>query len=88
MSHVREEIRNFIINKINQKSRQLDIALEEDIGAAFSLTGSGLFDSMDFMDLLAEIETTFRAEVDFSDYEPEVFTTVDGFVACVRVDED
>lgn len=80
-----EEIKKFIIHKIEEKCRELDIPFEkESLKDDFSLTGTGVFDSMDFMNLITDVEETFHVEVDFSNHDPEMFTTLSGFVECIN----
>jgi acyl carrier protein len=82
----KEEIKEFIIGKIMEKSRQLDIPIDQDsIDDEFSLTGSGVFDSMDFMNLITDTEEKFGVEVDFSNHDPEFFTTLKGFIECTNL---
>jgi acyl carrier protein len=83
MEQNKNEIKDFIINEIMKKSKSMyiDLGVIED---DFSLTGSGVFDSMDFMTLIVDVENAFQKEVDFSDSEPEQFTTLGGFVDCVK----
>jgi acyl carrier protein len=79
---LKDSIRKVIIDKAAKKARLKKIddgILEED----FSLTGSGLFDSMDIWDLITDIEGKLDIEVDLSDFEPHEFSTVSGFVDCV-----
>ncbi len=80
----RNEIVLFIKDKIQRKAKQFEIEIAEEVNESFSITGSGLFDSMDFMNLIVEVEEKFGVEVDFSEYEPEVFTTIGGFVNCAK----
>jgi acyl carrier protein len=80
----RNEIIHFLFEKIRQKANKLDFTLDDEVNETFNITGSGLFDSMDFMNLIVEVEDKFGVDVDFSDYEPQVFTTVGGFVRCIK----
>ena len=81
----KEEIKEFIIRKISEKSMEMDIPFDKgSLTGDFSLTGTGVFDSMDFMNLIADVEETFQVEVDFSNHDPEIFTTLAGFVLCVN----
>lgn len=79
-----EIIFSFIKEKVLKKAEKMQIILDEEINEDFSITGSGLFDSMDFMHLIVEVEDKFGVEVDFSEHEPAVFTTIGGFVKCVK----
>jgi acyl carrier protein len=79
------EIKEFIVGKIEEKSKLLDISFEPgSINDDFSLTGTGVFDSMDFMNLIADVEEKFSIEVDFSNHDPESFTTLKGFIECIN----
>jgi acyl carrier protein len=80
----KNEITAFIIEKVEKKAEQLGIELDNKIDSEFSLTGSGVFDSMDFMNLIAEVEDKFNVEVDFSNEEPTIFTKIYGFVGCIK----
>jgi acyl carrier protein len=79
-----EEIISFLIEKIYQKAEKFETTLTDEVNESFNFTGSGLFDSMDFMHLIVEVEEKFGVEVDFSDQEPKVFTTVGGFARCIK----
>ena len=68
---------------MNRKAEKLQVTLDEEVNDHFSFTGSGLFDSIDFMDLIVEFEEEFGIEADFNNFEPEVFTKLEGFVDCV-----
>ncbi|WP_152611285.1 acyl carrier protein [Psychroserpens mesophilus] len=83
MEQNKNEIKDFIKNEIKKKSELMQIELGT-IQDDFSLTGSGVFDSMDFMTLIVDVENAFHKEVDFSDSDPEQFTTLGGFVDCVK----
>jgi len=76
---INDELKQFVIDKIVKKSTLQGLKLDK-IGDDFSLTGSGLFDSMDFLNLINEVETSFKLVVDFSDADPEEFTTLGGFI--------
>jgi acyl carrier protein len=80
------EIKEFIIDKIEEKSKLLDIFVEHEvITDDFSLTGTGIFDSMDFMNMITDVEEKFSVEVDFSNHDPESFTTLKGFIECTNI---
>ena len=79
------EIQQFIIDKIEEKSKLLDISFEPEVMTDdFSLTGTGVFDSMDFMNLITDVEEKFSVEIDFSNHDPEAFTTIKGFIECIK----
>jgi acyl carrier protein len=76
---INDELKQFIINKIMKKSSLQGIKIDK-IEDDFNLTGSGLFDSMDFLNLINEVEASFKLVVDFSEAAPEEFTTLGGFI--------
>jgi acyl carrier protein len=76
-------VKEFIIDRIHVKANSLSVSFIE-ISDDFSLTGSGLFDSMDFMNLIAEVEAQFGVNVDFVGADPERFTTLEGFIECIK----
>jgi len=77
------KIRTYITDQIRRKAIIFKVELG-DIEDDFSLTGSGIFDSVDFVDLIANVESAFNVEVDFSEADPEAFTTLKGFINCIR----
>jgi acyl carrier protein len=80
------EIKEFIIGKIEEKCKLMDIYYDPaTILDDFSLTGSGVFDSMDFMNLITDVEERFSVEVDFSNHDPESFTTLNGFIESINI---
>ena len=76
---INEDLKQFVIDKIMKKSSLQGIKIDK-IGDDFNLTGSGLFDSMDFLNLINEVEASFKLVVDFSEAAPEEFTTLGGFI--------
>ena len=76
---INDELKQFVVEKIIRKSTLQGMKLE-NIDDSFSLTGSGLFDSMDFLNLINEVEASFKLVVDFSEAAPEEFTTLGGFI--------
>ena len=81
MRNMEDEIKSFIVSKVNAKMAQVGIPVG-DIDDDFSLTGSGVFDSMSFFELIIAVEQKFEIEIDFSGYELEDFTTLTGFARC------
>jgi len=80
MNPLENTIASFLIEKSRGKCQKLGV--EENIDENFSFTGSGVFDSMDFIDLISQVEKKFNIEIDFSDYEPNDFSTIKGFAHC------
>ncbi len=73
-----KEIREFILELLNSKLRLFDIesgSLKDD----FDIVGSGLLDSMAFIDLIADLEDKFKLQIDFETAaDTEGFTTLGG----------
>jgi acyl carrier protein len=81
MENIEEKIDAFLRNRIKEKGKLLGIEFEDqEISDDFSLTGSGVFDSIEFMGLIDEVETLFKVEAEFQDVEPTIFTTFRGFI--------
>jgi D-alanine--poly(phosphoribitol) ligase subunit 2 len=76
------EVREFILARAGHIVRALGIG-EEVLSEDFSLTGSGIFDSMQLVELMTDIESQFEIEVDLSDFDPAEFDTLSGFSRCV-----
>ena len=74
-------LRRFILERLAEALDELDLDAE-NVPDAFELVGSGAIDSMDFVNLIGEIETEFDIEIDLSEHEPEEFTTLGGLVRC------
>jgi D-alanine--poly(phosphoribitol) ligase subunit 2 len=75
-------VREFVIAKIQAAAAGKQRTVEE-LGDDFSLTESGLFDSVGFVELLLALETEFGIEVDFEALDPEEFMTLGGIVQSV-----
>ena len=76
------QLRQFIVGKITNRLVQLDIE-SSSLSDSFDLMGSGAIDSMEFINLLGEIEMAFDIDLDFSEYDPSEFTTLGGLMGCV-----
>lgn len=78
MTH--SEIREYILELLNDKLLLFDIAgssLKDD----FDLVGSGLLDSMAFIDLITDLEEKFQVEIDFDKAaDKEGFSTLGGLI--------
>lgn len=86
MTH--NEIREFMLELLKDKLELFDIAsssLKDD----FDLVGSGLLDSMAFIDLIAELEEKFQREIDFEEAaEKEGFSTMGGLISILMQAKD
>ena len=81
MDSKEDAIKNFIMEKAIEKCLQFGLP-KEDVIPQMSLTGSGLYDSMGFLELITDVENKFDVVVDFSEYEPITFDTINGFAKC------
>ena len=81
MTDLEVSINNFVIARAKKKIEKFGLS-SEDLNQDFSLTGSGVFDSMEFLELISDVETKFNIMIDFSGFEPEEFTTLRGFSHC------
>jgi acyl carrier protein len=81
------DVKEYVIQCARESARHDDGGLAEESEDASdgntSLVGSGLLDSMGFMNLLVKVEDRFDVEVDLDNSEPSVFTTVDGLTEAV-----
>ncbi|MGK5093073.1 phosphopantetheine-binding protein [Deltaproteobacteria bacterium TL4] len=77
MDNLEERIKNFILRKIEDMTQERGVT-QEKIKENSALINSGLLNSLEFLELLAVIETEFALEVDFSELDPTEFTTPKG----------
>lgn len=54
------------------------VAAGTELDLDVDLIGSGIFDSLAFLELVAMLEGEFRVELDFAELDPERFTTPRG----------
>ena len=74
----REQIRQFLVKLL--RKREGDI---EPLGDGDSLVVSGRLTSVDVVDTLDFLETTFGFEIDPNDFDQEQFDSVDSILAMV-----
>ena len=67
-------IEKIIVDYVQEKS-QLG---EADINTQSNMITTGLLDSIDFIALIMKLETELAIDIDFSDMDPETFTTIKG----------
>ena len=75
------EMREFVLSCLRERLELLGMDPGE-INDDISLTGSGLIDSMGFVELVGSFEDKFDYEIDLDEYDPEEFTTLGGFLRC------
>ena len=71
--HVSALIRQWVAAN-HQKAQSTKIELAEDA----DLMATGVLDSMGFIELLAYVESITGVRIDFSDLDPEEFTSIEG----------
>jgi acyl carrier protein len=78
-------VHDFIVRLVKDNARRLigEEAEALEIDENVNLVGSGLIDSLGFMNLLMKVEDHFDLEVDLDDRDPADFTTLNGLVAAV-----
>lgn len=78
-------VHDFIVRLVKDNARRLigEEAEALEIDENVNLVGSGLIDSLGFMNLLMKVEDHFDLEVDLDDRDPADFTTLNGLVATV-----
>lgn len=80
-----ETVSQFILAKSKKRAEIAGIKpdISDITGGQTSLTASGLFDSLSFLNLLAEIEKEFKVDIDLFMHDPEYFTTLKGLTSIV-----
>jgi acyl carrier protein len=76
-----QQIRDFILDKLKPALELLEIRTEE-INDELSLVGSGLIDSLGFVEILIHLEDHFGIEIELDEFDPEDFATLGGFLQC------
>lgn len=74
------EIRQFLVLRLREIAAEKGFG-DVDVVDGFHFFESGLLDSFGFINLLTEAEEEFAVEVDFTELEPEEFSTLDGLAA-------
>lgn len=75
-----KEIYRFIITQLTDKMNRVGLS-EDDLSADFSLTKTGLLDSLAFVNLVAQIENKYNIEVDFEEaFQNPDFTNISGLI--------
>lgn len=68
-------IRSRIVEKVVKK---LPAEKNKTLNYESSLIASGLYDSIDFISLLIELESEYGFSIDFEDADPTSFTSING----------
>lgn len=73
----------FIADKVRKAAEEKSLPAE-DLSNDFDLFTTGAFDSLGFVSLVTSIEQEFDVELDFSELDPEAFTTLGGLAEVVQ----
>lgn len=82
--HTANEVREFLLEKVKSKVNEEGFS---SISMTESLIAQGIFDSIDFITMLMEIESTFEIELNFDDVDPTQFTSIDGLIKALFNEE-
>ncbi|HNW88665.1 MAG TPA: acyl carrier protein [Bacteroidales bacterium] len=75
-----KEIYRFIITQLTDKMNRVGLS-EDEMPDDFSLTKTGLLDSLAFVNLVSQIEKKFNIEIDFEEaFQNPDFTNISGLI--------
>jgi len=80
MNETQQAVRQFVLETLAELSRAKGAGLPA-LDDSCNLIGSGLVDSIGFLELIGTVEKKFGISFDFSAADPGEFTTLGGFVA-------
>lgn len=78
MNFTKDDIKKFVINFM-ENNLELDKNDMNAIDDDLDLIGSGIMNSLNFIELVTGLEETFKIEIDFEKHDPSEFTTLAGF---------
>ena len=61
------------------KEKELDVRVTPET----DMFATDILDSLHFLKLITMLEDEFGLDIDFSEYEPDEFKTIQGFIACL-----
>tara|TARA_B100000315_G_scaffold118277_1_gene108410 strand:- start:1329 stop:2129 length:801 start_codon:yes stop_codon:yes gene_type:complete len=73
-------VRSYIVHKFDEKLRKINKDFESTLSDCDLME---LVDSFGFLDLLTELENEFGVEVNFEEFDPEDFTTLNNLSHCI-----
>ena len=83
-NEIKANLVEIITESQSEKMRELEIS-KDGLTDDLQLIKSGLFDSLGFLDFIAGVENNLGMEIDFSDHDPEDFSTLGGFIRCLML---
>jgi len=82
MSVTEQQISQFIRETVQEPAQRLGLTLGE-LEGDFDLVGSGVLDSMRFVELLGAIEQRFNVQIELDGVDIETVTRVGGLIGVV-----
>lgn len=79
MTDLPAQLRAYVVDHLTEAAQTLGLEGLQ-IDGDFDFFDSGVLDSFGFINLMADVEERFQVELDFSDLDPEDFSTLDGLV--------
>lgn len=83
MSDIESRVRDIVLDKLRDRLVLIGVP-ESDITDAFDIVGSGIIDSVGFLELIVTLEEEFGFEVELARIRIEEATTVSGLAGMVR----
>lgn len=77
-----KDVENFLFTILQDRLKLLGISPEEFKGS-FPLI-PGIIDSVGFLELVSKVEEEFKIEMDFESADPDGYTTLSGFIHCIK----
>lgn len=75
-----ELIKRFLLDKVENK---IGSEAAGSLCHNQSLITLGVFDSLDFISVIMELENSFEVDIDFENIDPEKFTSISGLIDAV-----
>lgn len=82
MQDLKIKIKEFVSDELKRRASRMGVSVGK-INDEDNLLGSGLIDSMGFIELIASVEKSFNVEFSVDLQKPSEFTTLSGFVNCM-----
>lgn len=77
-----KDVKDFVYKTLQDRLNLLGVS-EEEFTDSFQLL-PGVIDSLGFLELVAQVEQEFQVEMDFEDADPQTYTTLEGFIRCIK----
>lgn len=73
----KNEVVKYLKNTIQEKAKSMGINSPVE-KVDYRITEGGVYDSIGFFGLITDIEAHYNIEIDFSELDPNQFTTIEG----------